>query len=115
MPYREGKAQVGKQNTLFYALLIAGFMVFQSMDIKFGKDWSAQSKDIDTNTLVICTSALLLLLGINIKDELFAIAVIVSRNTALINILAAKNNIPPEELEAEIKQLPEDSNSKNHD
>lgn len=107
MPYREGKVQIGKQNTLFYALLVAGFMVFQSMDIKLGKEWSAQSKNIDTNTLVICTSTLLILLGFNIKDELFAIAAIVSRNSALINTLAVRNNIQPKELEVEIEDLSE--------
>lgn len=108
MPYRSGKARVGKQNTLFYALLIAAFLVFQSLDIRFQKsELVIESKDIDTNTLVVCSFTLLILLGFNIKDELFAIAAIVSRNTALINVIAAKNNIEPEELEAGIEDLSE--------
>lgn len=94
------KPKVGKQNTLIIGLLIGGFLVFQSLDINLKKnEWSIQSKDVDFNTLVVCSTTLLLILGINIKDELLAIAVIVSRNSSAINVLAAKNNISPETLE----------------
>lgn len=95
------KPKIGKQNTLFIGLLIGGFLIFQSLDINLKKDeWAIQSKDIDFNTLVVCSTTLLLILGINIKDELLAIAVIVSRNSSAINVLAAKNNILPETLES---------------
>ena len=102
MPYREkGNLKVGKQNTLFYGLLIGGFLVFQSLDINLKKsEWSVQSKDVDINTLVVCSTTLLLILGINVKDELIAIAAIVSRNSSVISVLAAKNHISPETLES---------------
>ncbi len=94
------KPKIGKQNTLLYALLIAGFLVWQSLDVSYQKnELSIQSKNIDTNTLMVCSSTLLILLGFNIKDELFAIAAIVSRNSSAISILAAKNNIAPEDLQ----------------
>lgn len=101
MPYRQDKKiKVGKQNTLFYGLLIGGFLVFQSLDINLKKgEWSIQSKDIDINTLVVCSTTLLLILGINVKDELIAIAAIVSRNSSAINIIAAKSHISPDDLE----------------
>lgn len=107
------KPKVGKQNTLFIGLLIGGFLIFQSLDINLKKDeWAVQSKDIDFNTLVVCSTTLLLILGINIKDELLAIAVIVSRNSSAINVLAAKNNISPETLEPTDIEVAESENDK---
>ena len=102
MPYREkSNLKVGKYNTLVIGLLIGGFLVFQSLDINLKKsEWHIQSKDVDINTLVVCSTTLLLILGINVKDELIAIAAIVSRNSSVISVLAAKNHISTETLEA---------------
>lgn len=89
--------KIGKGNSLFYALIVAGFLTWNTISWSHTKDggWEFKSKEAP---LAIVTPSLVLMgvaLGINLGGFYKAIAdiaAIASRNSAAISNLAKKAN-----------------------
>lgn len=95
------KPQVGKGNTLLYALVVSVVLGWQSIDISRTRDdgWSFKSKHVPVEILTPCLVFLGVALGVNIGEAIASIALAVSRNSIAINALLTKNNISPKTLE----------------
>lgn len=98
--------KVGRGNSLFYALLVAGFLTINTINWSYSKEegWQFKSKDVP---LAIVTPCLVLMgvgLGINLSGVFKAIAdlaVLVSRNSQAINSLANQQIVTPIEPTSE--------------
>lgn len=82
--------KVGKGNTLFYALVVAAILAWQSVKVEFRKidGWTFQSQPIPVAVLTPCLVVMGVALGINIREELLILAALISRNSAAIEELA---------------------------
>ena len=95
------KPQVGKGNTLLYALVVSIVLGWQSIDISRTRDdgWSFRSKHVPVEILTPCLVFMGVALGVNIGEAISSIALAVTRNSMAINALLTKNNISPNTLE----------------
>lgn len=96
-------AKIGKANSLFYALIVAGFLTWNTISWSYNKEngWSFKSKEVPLAIVTPCLVLMGVALGINLSGAFKAIteiATIVTRNSTNINSLAAKTGIelPPE-------------------
>jgi hypothetical protein len=107
--------KVGKSNSLFWALVVAGFLTWQTLAISYSKeeDWVIKTQPIPLNILAPCLVFIALAVGINIRDELAILASLVNRNSAAINELNP-NNIQ-ETIEQSVKEAVEEALNKDND
>lgn len=91
-------AKIGKANSLFYALIVAGFLTWNTISWSYNKEegWSFKSKEVPLAIVTPCLVLMGVALGINLSGAFKAItdiAAIATRNTAAINKLAAQNKL----------------------
>lgn len=91
-------AKIGKANSLFYALIVAGFLTWNTVSWSYNKEdgWNFKSKEVPLAIVTPCLVLMGVALGINLSGAFKAIteiATIVTRNSANINNLAAKTGI----------------------
>lgn len=96
--------KLGKGNSLFYALIVAGFLTWNTVSWSYSKDegWQFKSKEVSLAIVTPCLVLMGVALGINLGGFYKAIAdiaVIVSRNSSAIRNIAAKTEteLPPNE------------------
>ena len=90
-------AKIGKGNSLLYALIVAAFLTWNTVDLQYNKreGWSFRSKN---PPIEIVTPSFVLMgvgLGINLTGifkTISDLATIVSRNSAAISTIATKTN-----------------------
>lgn len=111
-------AKIGRGNSLLYALIVAAFLTWNTVDLQYNKreGWSFKSKE---PPLEIVTPSFVLMgvgLGINLTGifkTISDLATIVTRNSVAINSIAAKTGteLPPTEeiQETEIDKKDEHS------
>lgn len=92
-PIKIGK--VGKGNSLFYALMITGFLFFNTFHLEYTKaeGWSFKSKEPPLEISTACLVLIAVALGVNVSgifQSVAHIAAIVTRNSAAINSIAAQ-------------------------
>ena len=101
--------QVGKNNSLFYALIVGAFLTWQSISISYSREdgWTAKSQPVPLPVLAPCLVFMAAALGISIKEELTIIAAAVSRNSAAISNLASKTstNLSSEVIDPESNEI----------
>lgn len=89
----KSKSPIGKGNSLFYTLIVAAFLTWNTISWSYSKEkgWTVQSKDVP---LAIVTPCLVLMgvgLGVNLGGAfkmITELAAIVTRNSIAINALA---------------------------
>lgn len=87
------KTTIGKGNSLLYSLFVGAFLVWQSIDVSYGKEgFEAKTKDVPLPTIVACSTFIAVGLGINILDTLQALKELATRNA--IAIKEIKENLP---------------------
>lgn len=109
-------AKIGKGNSLFYALIVAGFLVWNTIDLKYSKEnkWSFNTKDPPVAVTMGCFILMGVGLGVNLGGAFQAIAdiaTIVTRNSVAISTIATKTRteLPLEVVEPETdKDLPKE-------
>lgn len=96
--------KIGKGNSLFYALIVAGFLTWNTISWSHTRDggWEFKSKEAPLAIVTPCLVLMGVALGINLSGAFQAIAniaTIVTRNSAAISTLAAKTGteLLPEE------------------
>jgi hypothetical protein len=101
--------KVGKSNSLFWALVVAGFLTWQTLAISYSREegLTVKTQPIPLNILAPCLVFIALAVGINIRDELAILASLVNRNSAAINQLQP-NNIQ-ETIEHSVKEAVEEA------
>ena len=87
--------KLGKSNSLFFALLITGFLFFNTIHLEYNKTegWSFKSKEPPLEISTACLVLIAVALGVNVSGILQSIAhiaAIVTRNSAAINSIAAQ-------------------------
>lgn len=108
-------SKLGKGNSLFYALIVAFFLTWNTVSWSHTKEggWEFKSKEAPLAIVTPCLVLMGVALGINLGGFYKAIsdiAAIVSRNSAAINNIAAKTEtqLPSEDN----TQPPEAGNTK---
>lgn len=101
--------KVGKNNSLFYALMVGGFLTWQSISVSYSREsgWAAKSQPVPLPVLAPCLVFMAAALGISIKEELTIIAAAVSRNSAAISVLAEQVE-QPTEVDKLVEDKPDD-------
>ena len=104
--------KVGKSNSLFWALVVAGFLTWQTLAISYSKEegLTIKTQPIPLNILAPCLVFIALAVGINIRDELAILAGLINRNSAAINQLQPSNL--QETIEHSVKEAVEEALSK---
>lgn len=104
--------KIGKANSLFYALLVAGFLTWNTISWSYNKEegWSFKSKEVPLAIVTPCLVLMGVALGINLSGAFKAIAdiaTIATRNSVAINKLTTQQKL----------KLPteEDTQPSNHD
>lgn len=107
------KTKIGKGNSLLYALIVAVFLSWQSIDIKRTRNdgWSFSSKQVPVEILTPCLVFMGLALGINVSEAISSIALAVAQNSIAIRALLNKNNISQTDIEV-AKSEEENENDK---
>ena len=101
------KPQVGKGNSLFYTLLVAGFLAWQSVHISITpQGFELKSQDVPLEILALCLVAIAIGLGINIIDTLKEVTRLVTEIAKIVN----QNSRRLDSLEPEIKNLINNTN-----
>lgn len=90
--------KLGKGNSLFYALIVAGFLMWNTLDLQYKKKdgWTFSTKDPPIMIVTPCFILIGVGLGVNLVEAFQAIAniaAIVTRNSANINSIAAKTGV----------------------
>ncbi len=95
---------IGKGNSLFYALIVAVFLTWNTISWSYNKEegWSFKSKEVPLAIVTPCLVLMGVALGINLSGAFKAItdiAAMVTRNSTAISNLAIKTGteLPPEE------------------
>lgn len=88
-------AKIGRGNSLFYALIVAGFLTWNTVSWSYNKEegWQFKSKEVPLAIVTPCLALMGVALGINLGGFYKAIAdiaTIVSRNSSAIRDIAAK-------------------------
>lgn len=110
----KSKSPIGKGNSLFYTLIVAAFLTWNTVSWSYNKEkgWTVQSKDVP---LAIVTPCLVLMgvgLGVNLGGAfkmITELAAIVTRNSLAINALASKS-IAAQSLEVSEEEIKEEKN-----
>lgn len=96
--------KIGRGNSLFYALIVAGFLTWNTVSWSYEKNqgWQFKSKEVPLAIVTPCLVLMGVALGINLGGFYKAIAdiaTIASRNSAAIRNIAAKTetDLPPDE------------------
>ena len=90
--------KIGKGNSLFYALIVASFLTWNTVSWSYNKDggWSFKSKEVPLAIVTPCLVLMGVALGINLSGAFRAIAdiaIIATRNSAAINKIAAQHSL----------------------
>lgn len=109
---RKPATSLGKGNSLLYALIVAGFLTWNTVDLQYNKreGWSFKSKDPPSEIVTPCFVLMGVGLGVNLTGIFKAIADLASiatRNRAAIDVIAAKTGV---DLPAENQEPPSDFN-----
>lgn len=102
--------KVGKGNSLFYALMITGFLFFNTIHLEYTKTegWSFKSKEPPLEISTACLVLIAVALGVNLSGILQSIAhiaAVVTRNSAAINSIAAQTGAElPSEKETDLPE-----------
>lgn len=98
--------KIGRGNSLLYALIVAGFLTWNTIDLQYSKreGWSFKSKEPPLEIVTPCFVLMGVALGINLTGifkTISDLAAIVTRNSAAIHTIAARTGT---ELAIEEKQ-----------
>lgn len=106
---------MAKKNSLLYALIVGGFLTWNTVDLQYNKKegWSFKSKDPPTEIVTPCFVLMGVALGINLTGifkSISDLATIVTRNSVAISSIAAKTGT---ELPSESDETLSDSETDN--
>lgn len=92
-PIKIGK--VGKNNSLFLALVAGGLLFWQSADINYSKSdgWTFETRPVPIQVSLPCFLVMAFSLGLNIREELMILMFAISRNSEAIAALAKQTNL----------------------
>jgi hypothetical protein len=113
MPSSPSNTKIGRGNSLFYALIVAAFLTWNTVSWSYSKEegWTFKSKEVPLAIVTPCLVLMGVALGINLSGVFKALtdlALLVNRNTAQIYNLST-HQTQTQTPETEFKELENDN------